>query len=126
MKTSNYIKKTVRKSFVVIVGLILSGTMINAQDSGKTLIGKDTFSQSNFALVSNSGADFANAFGKSTTKESMRLEILKVETEEKLELETWMLTDENFFKETFQFETAKEDILDLEDWMTNDQFWKVW
>ncbi len=125
MKTINNILRITLKSTLLITVLIFLNVLVHAQDSGKTHVKQDSFSQSTFALVDNSVVDFKKAIVNSSTKKSTVLDFLQVETEEKLELENWMTNEEIFLVKTVQIETVKEDALNLEAWMTSKQFWKV-
>lgn len=50
--------------------------------------------------------------------------ILTDYSEASLEIENWMLDQNNWFNDSFQYSTAEaENVLLLEDWMTNEVYW---
>ena len=118
-------QKAAIKSVGIIIGFIFFTSIVDAQDSANAVVERDTLNQTIIAMIDNSVVDFKTTIVNSSTKESTVLDFLQVETEEKLELESWMINEEMFLVKTVQIETVKEDTLDLEAWMTNKQFWKV-
>ncbi len=116
MKTKNNVQKAVTKTFAVVISLVLISITVNAQDFWRSVLKNSSFNAIASAMVdhypnvNNDEADVA-VTGSVTKFES--------ETENPLELESWM-TDDSNFSTSFNFKTETESPLQLEDWMTNE------
>lgn len=114
MKTKNNIQKAILKSLAVVTSLVLISITVNAQDYWKSLLENYNFNESELAMVDNSTVVIP-----AETDANVFVSLLEQETEEALELESWM-TDESYFTIGFSIEEEIENPLDLEDWMTNE------
>lgn len=114
MKTKNNIQKAILKSLAIVTSLVLISITVNAQDYWKSLLENYNFNESALAMVDNSTV--ANAV---ENDENVFVSLLEEETEEPLELQSWM-TDESYFITVFSIKEEIENPLELEDWMTNE------
>ena len=114
MKTKNNVQKAILKSLAMGISLVLISLTVNAQDFWKTLMENNSLNSIALATVdhtfeaSHASSD-ANAYAK----------FMKEENEETLDVEVWMI-DENNFGRFFTVEEESENPLELEDWMTNE------
>ncbi|MEN8118049.1 MAG: hypothetical protein ABFS16_13780 [Bacteroidota bacterium] len=125
MKTRNNVQKAITKSLAVLISLVLISITVNAQNFWKTVLENNSFSQIAMAMTVKTEASPASADANSTTEASAYAEMLAVETEEALELEDWMVNENNFFLTLF-VETEVESELEMEEWMTSDRLFDVY
>jgi len=114
MKTKNNVQKAILKSLAMGISLVLISLTVNAQDFWKTLMENNSLNSIALATVDNTfeaspASVDANAYAK----------FMKEENEETLDVEVWMI-DENNFGRFFTVEEESENPLELEDWMTNE------
>ncbi|WP_319482290.1 hypothetical protein [uncultured Draconibacterium sp.] len=121
MKTTNNVQKAITKSLAVIISLVLISITVNAQDFWRTVMENNSFSQIAMAMTDNSEASSASADASSTTDMSAYAKYTAVEAEEALDVENWMLAEDNFFT-TVEVATEAENALEVENWMTNESF----
>ena len=119
MKTRNNVQKAITKSLAVIISLVLLSITVNAQNFWKTVLENNSFSHIALAMAEVSENSPASADAYTTSNMDAYAEYFVVETEEALDLENWMVNENNFFA-TVTIETAVESSLELEDWMTNE------
>lgn len=119
MKTTNNVQKAITKSLAVIISLVLISITVNAQDFWRTVMENNSFSQIAMAMTDNSEASSASVDATTTTDLSAYAAYATVDAEEALEVENWMLAENNFFT-TVNVETEVEDALEVENWMTNE------
>ncbi|MDX8338673.1 hypothetical protein SLH46_05735 [Draconibacterium sp. IB214405] len=121
MKTRNNVQKAITKSLAVIISLVLISITVNAQDFWRTVLENNSFSQIAMVMTDNSEASTASTDATATTDMSAYAKYAEVETEEALDVENWMLT-ENTFYSTVSVATETESALEVENWMTNESF----
>ncbi len=119
MKTRNNVQKAITKSLAVIISLVLISITVNAQDFWRTVMENNSFSQIAMAMVDNTEASSVSADAYATTDLSAYAEYATVEAENALEVEDWMLAENNFFT-TVAVETEVEEAMEVENWMTNE------
>lgn len=120
MKTKNNVQKAALKSMAVCIGLIIISVTTGAQNFWKTTMENNGVNETALAMVdrnveTRSASTDANAF----------LSFLEMESEDILELENWML-NENNFSTVIRIEEEIENPLELEDWMTNDSWFTAY
>ena len=116
MKTKNNVQKAVTKTFAVVISLVLISITVNAQDFWRSVLRNSSFSTIASAMVDHYPNVNNNEADVIVTRSFTGFES---ETENPLELESWM-TDESNFSKSFNFETETESPLQLENWMTNE------
>lgn len=121
MKTTNNVQKAITKTMAVIISLVLISITVNAQDFWRTVMENNSFSQIAMAMTDNTEASSASADATSTTDMSAYARYAAVEAEEALDVENWMLAENNFFT-TVNVETEVEEALEVENWMTNESY----
>ncbi|QIA09433.1 hypothetical protein [Draconibacterium halophilum] len=121
MKTTNNVQKAITKSLAVIISLVLISITVNAQDFWRTVLENNSFSQIAMAMTDNTEASSASADASSKTDMSAYAKYAAVEAEEALDVENWMLAENNFFT-TVTVATAAESSLELESWMTDESY----
>ncbi|NQU51564.1 MAG: hypothetical protein HQ522_03390, partial [Bacteroidetes bacterium] len=119
MKTKNNVQKAILKSLVVLTSLVLISITVNAQDFWKSLLADNRFNGIELAVLDNRAETRMKTMDDYTFAES-----LEEESEETLELEDWML-NENNFEILISIEEEIENKLELEDWMTNDDLFNT-
>jgi hypothetical protein len=113
MKTKNNVQKTIFKSVAVVTSLVLISLTVNAQYYWKSLLKNYDFNEIELALLDNTVSTLKGA--KINYYESL----LEQESENTMELESWM-TNENYFYNSNSIPEAFETSLTLENWMTNE------
>ncbi|WP_320110443.1 hypothetical protein [Draconibacterium orientale] len=121
MKTTNNVQKAITKSLAVIISLVLISITVNAQEFWRTVMENNSFSQIAMAMTDNTEASSASADASSTTDMSAYARYAAVDAEEALDIENWMLAENNFFT-TVNVETEVEEALEVENWMTNESY----
>lgn len=119
MKTRNNVQKAITKSLAVIISLVLLSITVNAQNFWKTVLENNSFSQIALAMADVPETSTASSDAFTTSDMNAYAEYMVVESEEALDLENWMVNENNFFT-TIEIESAVESTLELEDWMTNE------
>ena len=115
MKTKNNVQKAITKSMAVIISLVLISITVNAQDFWRTVMENNSLSQIAMAMTDNAEASSSSAYASAADLSAYA----NVEAEETLEVESWMLAENNFFT-TVNIATEVEDALEVENWMTNE------
>ncbi|HYQ59303.1 MAG TPA: hypothetical protein VEP89_18295 [Draconibacterium sp.] len=122
MKTKNNVQKTITKSLAVIITLVLISITVNAQNFWRTVLENNSFSQIAIAMTDNTEASSTTVTMDNIGDMSAFAKYAVVDTEEALEIESWM-TDDNFFDGTTAlYETETEEALQIEDWMINSSY----
>jgi hypothetical protein len=114
MKTKNNVQQAILKSLAVVFSIALISITVNAQDFWKSIYENNGIKEIALAMVdvneeANTELTDANSFSA----------FLEVESEEALEIENWMMNENNFV--TFiSLEEEIENPLEVEYWMTNE------
>ena len=124
MKTKNNIQKAAFKSVIAATGLAMLSLTLNAQDSLKSLFENNGTNQMALATKTNDNWFKSNVNSKSLINSNTFAAYLVKETEEPLQLEDWMLNEDNFSNH-FHIEAETEGFLKLEDWMTRESNFDV-
>ncbi len=119
MKTTNNVQKAGTKSMAVIISLVLISLTVNAQDFWKTVMRNNSFSQIAMALADNSKPSTSPENTKYVTHSDAYTKYSVVDTEKALNVENWMLNENNFFT-TLAVENEADDEMKVENWMTNE------
>ncbi len=119
MKTRNNVQKAISKSLAVIISLVLISLTVNAQDFWRTVMENNSFSQIAMVMVDNTEVSTASVDAYSASDMDNFTKYTAVETEEALNIEEWMVNENNFFT-TLNIETEVEEALEVESWMTNE------
>jgi len=140
-KTKNNVQKTVTRSAAVIVSFVLISFTVTAQDFWKAVLTNSSFNQIALAMVETSkktnvpekttGANASDYFYESENDAVLVVEdwmtendyfnpaaFIQAEKENELQVEEWML-NENLFS----VEAEKEANLKVENWMINSKVW---
>lgn len=136
MKTTNNAQKTentqvrtvVLRGAAVIFSIVLLSWTVTAQDFWKEFLTNNTYGKMALLMVSQpseaSKVDdlFAAVDADLKANVSITAEVTAAETEQSLEIESWM-TNENLFAPNAGFSTAEaEEALAIEDWMTESEY----
>lgn len=124
MQTKNNIRKTISKTLAVIFSLVLLSFTLSAQETWVKMVEKSSFHQIAIAMTDGTRPEMAVPATGSPTTGSPLTEPARPETEASLELEEWMLDEDNFFW-SIQIEPETETGLEMEDWMISDKHWDV-
>jgi len=137
MKTKNNTQKTALKSLAVIAGIIMLSLTVSAQDLWQSIIENETTKEIALAIIDNSkeSKPISTPAKERTDLNSSETQF-KTESENTMELEEWM-TSENLFTveknptkkkiiktATFIFEESEDSKLEFEAWMFNPQYWR--
>lgn len=118
MKTKNNVQKTVLRTGAVVASFVLISFTVAAQDFWKTLLTNSSFNQIALAMVESSKKSHAKA---SDTEANKATYIYENEYDAKLAVEDWMTNNAYFKPIVFQkIENETENELQVEDWMTNE------
>lgn len=120
MKTKNNVQKAVLRFAAVVVSFILISYTVSAQDFWKSFLENSSFGHIAMVLADTETA--ATDLEKAIPVADMEVE---TETEDILELESWMINEANFNISTFEIEEVAEDALELEPWMTNQELFQT-
>ncbi len=138
MKTKNNTQKTVLKSLAVLAGFIVISLTVSAQDLLQSFNVNENTNVIALAIIDNSNESqpASNPAGELTDVNSLET-LFKTESENTMELEEWM-TSENLFTveknptqkkviktASFVFEEMKDSKLEFEAWMFNPKYWRV-
>lgn len=122
MKTTNNVQKAILKSLGVVFSLVLISFTVSAQDFWKALLENSSFNEIAIAMTEGTHEPYqASADASNATEANAFAVYLEEETEETLEMEDWM-TNENYFVTNVYLEKETENPLELENWMTNEIF----
>ena len=121
MKTKNNVQKTILRSVAVVVSFVLISLTVSGQDFWKKLLANSSFNEIALAMVETP---------KSTEKtdlttENFNFTLLETENDPTLELESWMLDENNFNSRVFEFTQESDNELEIEEWMLNDDLFQV-
>ena len=122
MKTTNNFQKAILKSLALVVSIVLISFTVNAQGFWGSLLENNTFNEIALAMVDTKyeSQPVLTDANNSTNVDAFAA-FFEDETEEPLELERWMINDDNFTIGN-TFEEVVEDPLELEKWMINEIF----
>lgn len=121
MKTKNNVQKTVTRSAAVIVSFVLISFTVTAQDFWKAVLTNSSFNQIALAMVETSKK--TNAPEKSTGANAS-VYFYESENDAALVVEDWM-TENHYFKPAVFIEAEKENDLRVEEWMLNENLFSV-
>jgi hypothetical protein len=121
MKTKNNVQKTVLRSAAVVVSFVLISLTVTAQEFWKAVLTNSSFNQIALAMVETSKKTNAPA---SATGNSSNSTFYVTDYDAKLEIENWM-TDNNSYRADFIQPAAKDENLQVEDWMLGDQIFEI-
>jgi len=121
MKTKNNVQKTVLRSAAVVVSFVLISFTVTAQDFWKTVLANSSFNEIALAMVETSKKPNVPA---PASKPNPATIIYENEYEANLEVEDWM-TDNNYFEPTVIQQVEQESDLQVEEWMLNESLFNV-
>jgi len=121
MKTRNNVQKTVLRTAAVIVSFVLISFTVAAQDFWKTVLTNSSFNQIALAMVETSKKSDVPATETKTNKVNY---IYANDYDDKLDVEDWMTNSEFFTLSSF-LPVEKENDLQLEDWMLDENLFTV-
>ncbi len=119
MKTTNNVQKAIKKTLAVIISLVLLSITVNAQNFWRAVLENSSFNQIAMAMVDAEESNRASDKAYTTNYMDAYAGYFKVETEEAMELENWMVNENNFFY-SVAVEVEADNSLELENWMTNE------
>ena len=119
MKTKNNVQKAILRSGAVVVSFILISFTVSAQDFWKRLLTNSSFNEIAIAMVETSAKTETTALPAENSTETF---IFQNETEPALQLEDWMTNANYFNNATFQVEDATESPMELENWMLDENY----
>ena len=108
MKTKNNVQKTILNTFAVLTSVILLSFSVNAQSFWKTILENNSFNEIAMVMVDSKSE---SAFSGGSSNHSNFADFMVNESEESLELESWMTDDSYFDSNTFYME--KETLTDI-------------
>lgn len=118
MKTKNNVQKTILRAVAVVVSFVLISFTVSAQDFWKKLLTNSSFNEIALAMVE---TPKETNVPTNSGAENSTLFIFDEVYEPALELEAWM-TGENYFgNSSLQITEEVDNSLELEDWMLNDE-----
>jgi hypothetical protein len=120
-KAKNNVQKTVSRSLAVVVSFVLISFTVTAQDFWKTVLTNSSFNQIALAMVETSKKPNVPA---PTTKTNAATNIYENEYEANLEVEDWM-TGNTYFKPIVIHKVEKENALQVEKWMLDESLFTV-
>lgn len=124
MKTRNNVQKAARKFTAVISSFILISLTVSAQNFWNELVPDYDYHETVLALANNAEVDNTSTSDKNFSSGDY-LFFIEEAKEENLELENWMLNEAIFTNGTFNLEVEIENSLELEKWMTDDATFNV-
>ena len=119
MKTKNNIQKAAFKSVIAATGLAMLSLTLNAQDSLKSLFENNGTNHMALAIKTDNNWFKSNVKSKNLINTNTFAAYLAEVTEEPLQLEDWMLNEDNF-SNLSHIEAENEGSLELEGWMTKE------
>lgn len=120
-KTENKIQKTVLRSLAVVVSFVLISFTVTAQDFWKAVLANSSFNEIALAMAETSKKSTAPA---PVTENNSANYIYENEYDGKLALEYWM-TDNNYFEVISIPKVERDIILQVEDWMLDENLYSV-
>ena len=121
MKTKNNVQKTVLRAAAVVVSFVLISFTVAAQDFWKTVLTNSSFNQIALAMVETSKKSDVPATASKTNNVSY---IYEKDYDDKLNVEDWMTNNEYFTLASF-LPVEKDNDLQLEDWMLDENLFAV-
>ena len=118
-KTGNNFQKSISKSLAVITSIALVSISLNAQDLDHSLIENISFNETTLAMVHTTSKT-----NLVSTNVDAFTALTATENEGKLQLEDWMMNENNFSPSVF-VETETESPMELENWMTNESLFDI-
>lgn len=146
MKTKNNVQQAILKSLAVVFSLVLISLTVDAQDFWKSIYENNGIKEIALAMVevkaeTTTELNDANSFSTFLEVESEQaLELenwmmnennfgifisLEEEIESPLEVENWMTDENNFNPSTFELIQETDNELEIEDWMLNEDLFNV-
>jgi len=119
MKTRNNVQKAATKTLAVIISLVLISFTVKAQDFWKNVLSNNSFNQIAMVMVDNTESSVNESNSASASIADMFAEYLVEESDEVLDVEDWMVNENNFYR-NLDIETEAEGNLELEGWMMNE------
>lgn len=121
MKTKNNVQKTVLRTGAVVASFVLISFTVAAQDFWKTLLTNSSFNQIALAMTENSKKLDPKVSDSKTNKATY---IYENESEPKLVVEDWM-TNNSYFRPVVLQAVEKENELKVEEWMKNEKLFAI-
>lgn len=121
MKTTNNVQKTILRSVAVVVSFVLISLTVSAQDFWKKLLANSSFNEIALAMVETPKATETSE----NESETFNFSLLETENDPTLELENWMLDENNFASTVFEFTQESDNELEIEEWMLNGDLFQV-
>jgi hypothetical protein len=121
MKTKNNVQKTVTRSAAVIVSFVLISFTVTAQDFWKTILTNSSFNQIALAMVETSKK--TNVPEKTSGTNAVNY-FYESENDAVLVVEDWM-TENDYFKPAAFIQAEKENDLRIEEWMLNENLFSA-
>jgi hypothetical protein len=121
MKTKNNVQKTVSRSLAVVVSFVLISFTVTAQDFWKTVLTNSSFNQIALAMVETSKKTIVP---EETTGANASDIFYSSENDAALVVEDWM-TGNDYFKPVAFIPAEKENKLQVEEWMLNENLFSV-
>jgi hypothetical protein len=121
MKTKNNVQKTVLRTGAVVASFVLISFTVAAQDFWKTVLTNSSFNQIALAMVETSKKSDVPAAASNTNKGYY---IYENDYDDKLNVEDWMTNNDYFTPASF-LQVEKENDLLVEDWMLDENLFTV-
>ena len=121
MKTKNNVQKTILRSAAVVVSFVLISFTVTAQDFWKTVLANSSFNQIALAMVETSKKANDSA---PTDASGTKTVIYESDYEAKLNVEDWM-TDNYYFRAAEIQQVEKDEVLQVEEWMLDESLFAV-
>ena len=113
MKTKNNVQRAVLRFAAVVTSLVLIGYAASAQDFWKGFLENSSFGQIAMVMAKEETSADENAVTLPAADFT-----IEAETENVLELESWMTNEANFAV-IFEIDEVADEALELEPWMMN-------
>ncbi len=117
MKTKNNVQKAILRWTAVVVSFVLISFTVSAQDFWKKLLTNSSFNEIALAMVENSKKADSQM---DTETENATFFYLAVESEANLELEDWMIDENNFETPSYISTEEIENDLTIVNWTLNE------
>lgn len=118
-ETGIKVQKSISKSLAIVTSIALISITLNAQDLNYSLFEKISFNENPLAMIhtpAKTSVELVDLSAFAALAES--------ETEEALQLEDWMMNENNFTTGAL-VETESESSMELESWMTNESLFDI-
>ena len=119
MKTKNNVQRAVLRFAAVVTGLVLIGYTASAQNFRKSFLENSSFSPVAMVMAAVETPAAENAVTLPAADFT-----IETETENVLELESWM-TNEATFAVTLEIDEEADEALELEPWMMNQELFQT-